>query len=396
MKFLKDLALAEKRVLMRSDLDLSLSEKTQAADLKRLLDCLATLLKVVEMGGLPIILAHLGKPDGKYEPALSLRPLAAKLNELLKARAAPLQVLFAESCTGEVVRQMSRQLEPGTALLLENVRFNPGEETNDPEFCAQLAALGDVYLNDAFACAHRLSASTVGVAKRFTTRAAGPLLQRELEIHQKATENPKKPMCVVLGGARFSAKYGILKNLAQRADKLIIGGAMANTFLAAQGLQLGRSLVERELLPRALEILVSCARRDCKVYLPVDFVAAPSHSAQGLARAVPVQEVPADLMALDIGPASSLLFREALQSAETIIWNGPMGASEKEEYSKGTTELIESLASSHALTLAGGRDTAAAIQEMQLGHKFSHISAGRGAFLSLLEGNALPGLLALE
>jgi phosphoglycerate kinase len=291
---------------------------------------------------------------------------------------------------------MASELREGQVLLLENLRFQPGEKKNDPEFARQLAALGEVFVSDAFATAHRTHASMVGVPQLFKEKSAGLLMQKELDYYHQALEHPKKPLCVVIGGAKVSSKLHALVNLASRADKLVIGGAMANTFLAAQGLQVGRSLFEPDLAPKALELLGSLARRDCKVYLPVDVVVAPSLTSKGLGRAVPVQEIPADTMALDIGPATSVLYREALHSAETIVWNGPMGAYENEEFAKGTHEMCESVANSHGLTVVGGGDTDAAIHHMQLAHKFSFISTAGGAFLALLEGKPLPGVKALE
>jgi phosphoglycerate kinase len=290
---------------------------------------------------------------------------------------------------------MVSELQDGQVVLLENLRFQPGEKKNDPQFSAQLAALGDVFVSDAFATAHRSHASMVGVPLLFKEKSAGLLMQKELDYYHQALENPKKPLCVVIGGAKVSSKLQALINLSSRADKLIIGGAMANTFLAAQGLQVGRSLFEPDLASKALELLGTLARRDCKVYLPVDVVVAPSITSKGLGRAVPVQEIPADTMALDIGPATSVLYREALHSAETIVWNGPMGAYENEEFAKGTYEMCESISNAHGLTVVGGGDTDAAIHHMQLAHKFSFISTAGGAFLALLEGKPLPGVKAL-
>ena len=264
------------------------------------------------------------------------------------------------------------------------------------EFTKTLASYADVYVNDAFATAHREDASMVGVPKLFTERAPGLLMQKELDYFEKAMHKPKRPLCVILGGAKVSTKLNALINIADKADKVIIGGAMANTFLAAQGIQVGRSLYEPELFGKVLELLARLARRDCKVYLPVDVTVGPSPTAVGLGRSVPVQEIPADTMALDIGPATSILFKEALHSAETIVWNGPMGAFENDEYSRGTHTLIEDLASAHGLTVVGGGDTDSAIHQMELGHKFDYISTGGGAFLTLLEGKPLAAVAALE
>lgn len=391
MKYLKDLDLNNKRVLVRADFNVPLDENLRITDDNRIKQFLPTLNYILEKNGRPVLMSHLGSPSGKPEPALSLKPVAENI-----AAAVGREVILAPSCTGAEVETLAEKLQPGQILLLENLRFHPGETKNDPEFSAQLARLGDVFINDAFATAHRSHASMVGVPKLFKEKAAGLLMQKEIEYYEKALLNPKAPLCVILGGAKVSTKLNLLINIASRADKIIIGGAMANTFLAAQGIQMGRSLYEPDLFQKVLELLGSLARRDCKVYLPVDFMVGPSPNVKGLARAVTSQEIPPDLMALDIGPATSLLYKEALHSAETILWNGPMGAFENEDYSKGTTDMIENVASAHGLTVVGGGDTDAAIHQMQLEHKFDFISTGGGAFLALLEGKGLPGFSALE
>lgn len=391
MKYVNDLDLNNKRVLIRTDFNVPLDESQKITDDNRIKQFLPTLNLVLEKGGKPILMSHLGSPSGKVESELSLKPVADHLATLTGK-----EVVLAPSCIGPEAQNAAENLKPGQILLLENLRFHTGETKNEAEFSKQLALLGDVFINDAFATAHRSHASMVGVPKLFKVKAAGLLMQKEIEYYEKALVSPKKPLCVILGGAKVSSKLDALINISSKADKLIIGGAMANTFLAAQGMQMGRSLYEPELYGKALELLGTLARRDCKVYLPVDLMVGPSLGAKGLARAVPAQEIPADLMALDIGPATSLLYKEALHTAETIVWNGPMGAFENEDYSKGTTDLIESVASSHALTVVGGGDTDAAIHQMQLAHKFGFISTGGGAFLELLEGKGLPGFSALE
>lgn len=391
MKFLKDLDLKGKRVLIRADLNVPLNDDLVITDDNRIAQFVPTLKTVIEHGGKPIVMSHFGSPGGKVNPQESLKPVAKRLAELAKV-----DVVLAPDCIGAAVEEMARTLETGRVLLLENLRFHAGEEANDAQFCAQLAKLGEVFVGDAFATAHRKHASMVGVPALFKQKAAGLLMQREMEFYEKALVTPKRPLCVVLGGSKVSTKLNVLINIASRADKLIIGGAMANTFLAAQGFQMGRSMYEKDLIPKVLELLGTLARRGCQVYLPVDFMVGPSLSAKGLARAVPAQEIPADSMALDIGPATSLLYKSALVSAETIVWNGPMGAFENEEYAKGTTDMIENLASSHGLTIVGGGDTDAAIHQMELAHKFGYISTGGGAFLALLEGKGLPGFSALE
>lgn len=396
MKYMNNLDLDAKRVLIRADFNVPLDDKLVILDDNRIRQTLPTIKAVLERGGRPIIISHLGNPEKDKEsavadPTLSLKPIAAKLKELLKC-----EVHLAPDCIGPQIVQMTKNLKAGEVLLLENLRYYAGEKANDAQFAAELAKLGDVFINDAFASCHRKHASIVTLPKLFKRKAPGLLVQKEMEHYEKALIRPRQPLCVVLGGLKISSKLNLLLNLAQRADKLIIGGGMANTFLAAQGLQMGRSKFEQEFFMKVLEILGMLARRDCKVYLPVDFMVGPSNSAKGLARAVPAQEVPADMMALDIGPATSLLYKEAIHSAETIVWNGPMGAFENEDYSKGTTDLIESIASAHGFKVVGGGDTDAAIHSMQLDHKFDLISTGGGAFLTLLEGKGLPGISALE
>jgi phosphoglycerate kinase len=391
MRFLRDLSLADRRVLVRADFNVPLDENLKITDENRITQFLPTLRYILEQKGKAILMSHLGDGSGKVDPKTSLLPVAKRLTELMG-----MEIQLAPDCVGQDVETLVNKLQPGQAILLQNLRYHAGEKNNDAEFASLLARLGDVYVNDAFATAHRAHASIVGVAKLFKERAAGLLMQKEVEYYERALLKPKSPLCVVLGGAKVSTKLNCLLHLADKADKLIIGGAMANTFLAAQGLQMGRSLYEPELIGKAVEILGMLARRDKKVYLPVDFMAAPSLSSRGLARAVTALEMPAELQALDIGPASSLLFREAIQSSETIIWNGPMGAFENEDFSKGTTDLIESIAGAHGLKVAGGGDTDAAIHQMELAHKFDFISTGGGAFLALLEGQGLPAFTALE
>jgi phosphoglycerate kinase len=390
MRQLGDLDCKGKRVLIRADLNVPLNENLEITDDNRIKQFLPTLQAVLEKGGRAILMSHLGEPSGA-DSAFSLKPVARRLSELLGT-----DVALASDCVGAEVSKLASDLKDGQVLLLENLRFHSGEKKNDPEFASQLAKLGDVFVSDAFATAHRSHASMVGVPKLFKEKSAGLLMQKELDYYYKALEKPKKPLCVVIGGSKVSSKLTALINLSSKADKLIIGGAMANTFLAAQGLQMGRSLYEPELAGKALELLGTLARRDCKVYLPVDVVVAPNLNSKGLGRAVPVQEIPADTMALDIGPATSLLFKEALHTAETIVWNGPMGAYENEDFARGTHDMCESIANTHALTVVGGGDTDAAIHHMQLAHKFSFISTAGGAFLALLEGNSLPGIKALE
>ncbi|MCB0353292.1 MAG: phosphoglycerate kinase [Bdellovibrionales bacterium] len=387
---LQSINFSGKKVLVRADLNVPIDEDGKITDDNRIRQSVPTIKLILEKGGLPIVMSHLGRPGGKPEAKFSLKPVAKKLEELLKT-----DIVLAPDCIGPKVTEIVKAQSAGQVVLLENLRFHKGEKENNEQFARELASLADVYVNDAFAAAHRSHASIVGVPKFTKENAPGLLMGKEIEYFRKALLKPERPLCVVLGGAKVSTKLNALLNLADKADKVVVGGAMANTFLAAQGFQMGRSLYEQGLFPKVIELIGQLARRGCQLYLPVDFIVAPSLTSVGLERAVPAQEIPADLMALDIGPATSLLYQEALKTAQTIVWNGPMGAFEKEPFSKGTTDMIEYLASSHGLTVVGGGDTDAAIHQMELGHKFDYISTGGGAFLALMEGVPLPAFRAL-
>jgi phosphoglycerate kinase len=386
-----DLAVQGKKVLVRADLNIPLDEKFAVSDPTRIKMLLPTIKYLLDAGAQVIIASHLGDPAPGETENFSLKPIADKLSELLK-----LNVVLAPSCIGAEASRVIEETSPENIVLLENLRFHPGEKKNDPAFARKLAELADVFVFDAFATAHRSHASIVTLPRFFEEKAIGLLVEKELNSFKKALGAPRHPLCVVLGGVKVSSKIHSLLHIAEKADKLIIGGAIANTFLAAQGLQMGRSRYEPEMAPRVIEIMGKLARRGCHLYLPVDLLCAPSINSVGLTRAVPSGEIPPELMALDIGPASSILFKEALETAETIVWSGPMGAFEKEEFSQGTTKLVEALASSHGYTYAGGAHTDAAIFQMELGHKFNYIATGGEPFLIMLEGQDLPGLKALE
>lgn len=390
MNTIHDIDVNGKRVFIRADLNVPLDENKVITDPLRIKEFLPTAKLILEKGGIPIIASHLGRPGGKRDEAYSLKPVAEALKKELNC-----DVVLAPDCIGGEVEQLAKGLKPGQVLLLENLRFHKGESENDPAFANALASLADVYVNDAFGTAHRAHASIVGVPQKLSNHVPGLLMQKELDYYKKALLEPERPLCVVIGGAKVSSKLGVLQQLCAKADKVIIGGAMANTFLAAQGLQMGRSLFEQPLFRQAIEITGHIARRGAQLYLPVDLVVAPSLKSQGLARNVTTQEVPADCMALDIGPATRILFQEALQNAATIVWNGPMGAFEYEEFAAGTESMVEAIGGALGLTVVGGGDTDAAIHKLELAHKFDYISTGGGAFLALIEGQKLPALEAL-
>jgi phosphoglycerate kinase len=396
MRVLRDIDVAGKRVVVRADLDIRFdgtekSSPTKGVELARLKEVVPTVRSIVARGGSCVLLGHLGDPTpGKPDPQSSLKGVAMRLGDLLGCDVPLIPDVGAEG------RKLIASLPAGGVTVLENLRFHPGEKRNDPAFAAELAKWGESYIFDAFAAAHLPHASVISLPKRFEERAVGLLVEKEIGFARAGVESPKRPLCVALGGTKLSLKLATLMHLASKADKVLLGGAMANTFLAAQGIQMGRSLYEPDCFGKALELFGILGRRDCKVYLPVDLMVGPSPGAAGLARPVPALEVPPDMMALDIGPATSLLYRQVLQNAETIVWQGAMGSIETEEYAKGTSDLIESLAIAHGTTISGGGETDHLIHSLELAHKFDHISTGSAPFSLLLEGRELPALRALE
>jgi len=385
-----DLALSGKRVIIRADFNVPLDDSLQITDDTRIRSTLPTINRVVDDGGKAILCSHLGRPKGKFDPKFSLAPVAKRLGRLLGK-----DVIFAPDCIGHSVESLVAKMKPGDVMLLENLRFHDGEEKNDEAFCKSLAALGDVYINDAFGAAHRAHASTVGITKYSPASAAGFLLKKEIEYLEGAVENPVRPFVAILGGAKVSGKIGVIENLGKRVDKVIIGGGMAFTFLKAKGLEIGNSLVENDMLDFAKGIEDHAFSRGVKFYLPVDCVVAASREPGAETKIVPVQEIPKGWYALDIGPASVKLFNEAVQNAKTILWNGPMGMFEIDAYARGTLSMAHAIADAYALTIVGGGETAMAIHRAGESENISFISTGGGAALELLEGKQLPGLVAL-
>jgi phosphoglycerate kinase len=345
---------------------------------------------VVDEGAKVILCSHLGRPKGAFDPKYSLAPVAKRLGRLLGK-----EVIFAPDCIGPAVEKLVAKMNPGDVLLLENLRFHPEEEKNDDTFSKALSALGDVFINDAFGAAHRAHASTVGITKFIKDCAAGALLKKEVEYLEGAVANPVRPFVAVLGGAKVSGKIGVIENLGKRVDKVIIGGGMAFTFLKAKGLEIGNSLVEKDMLDFARGIEDHALSRGVKFYLPVDCVVAASRAPGAETKIVPVQEIPKDWYGLDIGPASVKLFSEAMQDAKTILWNGPMGMFEIDAFARGTLSMAHTIANAYALTIVGGGETALAVHRAGESDNISFISTGGGAALELLEGKPLPGLVAL-
>jgi phosphoglycerate kinase len=384
-KTIRDIDVEGKRVLVRVDFNVPL-DQGKVADDTRIRAALPTIQYLTEQGAKVILMSHLGRPKGKVKEDLRLTPVAERLADLLGR-----PVAMAVDCVGEEVETAVDRLRPGDVLLLENLRFHPGEEANDPRFVSQLASLGEIYVNDAFGTAHRAHASTEGVAHHLPA-VAGFLMEKELNFLSKALERPEHPFVAILGGAKISDKIGVVDNLLGKVDTLLIGGGMANTFLKAQGHQVGQSLVEEESLPLAQELLAKAGR---KLVLPVDVVVADRFDAEAQSKIVSVEEVPANWRILDIGPATVERFAQELYTAKTVVWNGTMGVAEFPRFAAGTEGIIEMLAESQATTIVGGGDTAAAVQQAGLAEKMTHVSTGGGASLELLEGKVLPGVAAL-
>lgn len=385
--------LKNKRVLVRVDFNVPLDENLKITDDIRITSSLPTIKKIINEGGKAILMSHLGRPKGKVNPKYSLKPASERLSELLGK-----EVKLAPDCIGDEVKSLVNQMNPDDVIMLENLRFHEEEEKNDEAFSKQLAELGDIYVNDAFGSAHRAHASTEGVTKFIKICAAGYLMQKELEYLGMAITNPKRPFTAVLGGAKISGKIDVISNLLGKVDKLLIGGGMAFTFLKAQGMEIGNSLLEVEKINLAKEVLNKVKNSNVKFLLPVDFVAADEFKNESPSIIVNADSIPSDKMGLDIGPETIKLFKQELESSKTVVWNGPMGVFEMDNFAKGTFALAQVLADITAkdvITIIGGGDSAAAISKAALEDKVSHVSTGGGASLEFLEGKILPGVDAL-
>lgn len=391
MKSVRDIDLNDRRVLIRVDFNVPMDGEQNITDDIRMQMALPTLEYIRNQGGKLIICSHLGRPKGKRVESFSMAPVAAHLGRLLKA-----EVQFAPDCVGEEVENLVDRLKPGEVLLLENLRFYSQETENDQAFSALLARLGDVYINDAFAVSHRAHASVSGVTEHIEQKGAGFLLQKELDYFSKAMDEPVRPLVALIGGAKVSSKLGALQNMLDRVDKMIIGGAMANTFLKSQGVDMGGSLVEEDLLETARAFIDEAEKKGVKLYMPFDFVVADRFSADAVSKYVTFRDIPENWLALDIGPATTTYFQEALADARTIVWNGPMGAFEMDQFARGTMALCHAVASSHALSITGGGDSNAAVKKAGESGNISYMSTGGGAFLQLMEGKKLPGVEALK
>jgi phosphoglycerate kinase len=391
MKYIDQIDLKNKRVFLRVDFNVPMDKEGNVTSDKRVRASIPTIKYALEKGAKLIIASHLGRPKGKRVDEMSLKPVVKVLSGLLQK-----EVMFLDDCVGEAVEQAIGIMKEGDIFLLENLRFHPGEDKNDSEFAKQLAALCDVYIDDAFAVSHRAAASNSAITEFVKTCAAGFLLKNEVEYFKKVMVNPTHPLVAIIGGAKVSDKIGLLGNLIEKVDKIIIGGGMAFTFLRAAGYETGKSLCEEDMLETARKIVEKAKQKNVQFLLPVDAVIAQSATAEAEAKVCSVKEIPRDWIGLDIGPATISLFSDALKGVKTIIWNGPMGMFELAPFSKGTFELAQAVAGSGALSIIGGGDTDTAIKKAGLSAKMSYISTGGGAFLEWLEGKTLPGIAALE
>jgi len=390
VRFLRDLELRGRRVFLRADLNVPL-DRGRISDRTRIEATLPSLRFVLQRSGRLLIASHLGRPDGERRPELSLRPVAEDLAEALGVPAE-----LAPDCIGETTERLVNALGPGQALVLENLRFHAEEEKNDPEFSKALASLADQYVNDAFGAAHRAHASTVGMARHFRERAAGFLLEREVSVLSDLLGAPAEPFVAVLGGAKVSDKLGVLQSLLGRVQVLCIGGAMAYTFLRAEGKPVGRSRVEADQVSLARETLREAEARGVRVVLPTDHLAAERPQAEAQARIVGADAFPENLLGVDIGPKTADAFRHEIEQARTVFWNGPMGIFEIEPFSRGTLAVADAMAACGGTTVVGGGDSVAALRRAGKLAAVSHVSTGGGASLEFLEGRELPGLRALE
>lgn len=387
----KDIDLKGKKVLMRVDFNVSLDKNTgEITDDTRIRAALPTIKYILEKGASLILMSHLGRPKGQVVPQLKMDKVADRLSQLLGKKVKKLN-----ACIGDEVKQAADQLKPGEVILLENTRFYKEETKNDPEFAKQLASLGDIFVNDAFGTAHRAHASTVGVAN-YLPAVAGLLMAKELEVLGSILTHPAPPFIAILGGAKVSDKIGVLKNLLDKCQKILIGGGMAYTFLKALGIPTGKSLLEEDKIEEARETMDEAKEKNCQILLPVDHVVAPEVKPGVEVKVVGQRDIPSDWIALDIGPETVEQFTQVIDGAKTVFWNGPLGYFEIDEFSKGTKEIARKLAQLKATVVVGGGDSIAALKKENLVDRMTHVSTGGGASLEFLEGKELPGVAALK
>ncbi len=389
-KTIEDIQVAGKKVLVRCDFNVPLDENKNITDENRINGALPTIQYLMAQGAKVILCSHMGRPKGEFNMKYSLAPVTKRLSEILGQ-----EVKLAEDVIGDSAKALVAGMKDGDVICLENVRFHKEEEKNDPEFAKALASLAEVYVNDAFGTAHRAHASTAGVAD-YLPAVCGYLIQKEIDIMGKALSNPERPFVAILGGAKVSDKIGVINNLIEKVDSLIIGGGMAYTFLKAQGYEIGKSICENDKLELAKELLAKAEAKGVKMYLPVDTVVADGFSNDANFKTVDSKAIPADWEGLDIGANTIALFSDVVKNAKTVIWNGPMGVFEMSNFAKGTIAVAEAIAASDAISIIGGGDSAAAVEQFGFGDKVTHISTGGGASLEFLEGIVLPGIDCLN
>ena len=389
-KTIRDIDLKGKRVIVRVDFNVPQDKEGKITDDNRIVGALPTIKYLVEQNAKVVLMSHLGRPKGEFNMKYSLAPAALRLSELLGR-----PVKMAKDVIGEDADSTVASLKEGEVCLLENLRFHNEEEKNDPDFAKKLSGYGDIYVNDAFGTAHRAHASTEGVA-HYLPAVSGFLIEKELKFLGGAVEHPDRPFVAILGGAKVSDKIGVINNLLEKVDVLIVGGGMAYTFIKAQGGEIGKSLLEADRLEYALEMIEKAKAKGVKLLLPEDSVAADAYSNDAKIEVVDSYKIPEGYLGLDIGPKAQKAFAEAIRGAKTVVWNGPMGVSEMSNFAAGTVAVAKAMAESEAVTIIGGGDSAAAVVQLGFGDKMSHISTGGGASLEFLEGLELPGVAALN
>ncbi|MEN6615373.1 MAG: phosphoglycerate kinase [Syntrophorhabdus sp.] len=391
MNSIEQVDISGKRVLMRVDFNVPVDGSGNVTDTTRIKAHLRTIRYCMEKGAKLVLMSHMGRPKGQRVEKLTLKPCAVILSDLLGK-----PVPFIDDCVGEMAHAAVAAMKPGDVILLENLRFHIGDEKNDPDFARQLAELCDVYIDDAFAVAHRKAASNSAITEAVKTCAAGFLLKDEIDYFNKAMKSPARPFAAIIGGAKVSDKIGVLENLVDNVNMLIIGGGMAFTFLRAMGKEIGKSICEPDMLDKAKSIMNKATSKNVRIFLPVDCVVADKAEADANINVCSVDKIPPDFMGLDIGPETISAFGAAVKEAKTIVWNGPMGMFELAPFSKGTFELAKDVGASGALSIIGGGDTDAAVHKAGVSDKISYISTGGGAFLELLEGKTMPAVDALD
>jgi phosphoglycerate kinase len=391
-KTLRDMEVQGKKVLVRVDYNVPMDEKSNITDDTRITSSLPTLRYLLDQGAAIILMSHLGRPKGQANNKYSLEPVARKLSELINK-----DVIFedVDEVVSEKVATDAKNLQPGQIMMLQNTRFRSEEEKNDDSFAKDLASLAELYINDAFGTSHRAHASNVGVSK-YLPSAVGFLVEKEISVMGKALEEPERPFVAILGGAKVSDKIGVIENLISKVNAIIIGGGMAFTFLKANGHEIGKSLLEEDKISLAKDLMDKAIKHGVAIILPIDIIVAKEFKNDSEHFAVSVEKIPSDMMGLDIGPESIDLFKSVIQEAKTIIWNGPMGVFEMDNFNKGTYAIAQALVDSGAITIVGGGDSAAAVEKAGLADKITHVSTGGGASLEMLEGKILPGIAAIS